>query len=71
MITVIMVALAVTVGALVLHISFTFGALRGYNKGLDDAEQIARDLHMEVLASRLNGVKSDEDNDKRDAAGVL
>lgn len=44
MITVIMVALAVTVGALVLHISFTFGTLRGYNKGLDDAQRIAREV---------------------------
>lgn len=62
MITAIMVALAVTVGALILHISFTFGALRGYNKGLDDAEQIAREVREEF---------KNASNDKSDAARML
>ncbi len=54
MITGILVAIAITFGAILLHATFMYGEIKGYEHGLDDAEQIAREV--------LN-----ENNDKADA----
>lgn len=40
----IIVALVVLIGALILHASFTYGQLKGYEQGLDDAEQIFKEV---------------------------
>lgn len=47
MITGILVALAVTFGALLLHSMYYLGELKGYENALDDAEQIAREVREE------------------------
>lgn len=42
------VAVAVLFGALALHTSYMYGELNGYDKGLDEAERIAREVHDEL-----------------------
>ena len=47
--TVIIVALAILIALLFLHISYTFGSMKGYERGLDDAERIFREVHDEKV----------------------
>lgn len=42
--TVIIVALAILIAVLFLHMSYTYGAMKGYERGLDDAEAIMREV---------------------------
>lgn len=47
LITAIMVALTVLIASLLLHMSFTYGELKGYERGLDEAEQIICEVRHE------------------------
>lgn len=57
MVTAVMVALAVTAGALILHISYTFGRMNGISEGLEIAEEVAR----EVFRSETERIREDGD----------
>ena len=45
----IIVALAVLIGTLFLHMSYTYGVMKGYEDGLEDAEQIVREVYDEKI----------------------
>lgn len=49
--TVIIVALAIFIGACFLHMSYTYGAMKGYEQGLDDVEQMIREVEQDEKVS--------------------
>ena len=51
--TAITVALAILIDACFLHIAYLYGAMKGYEKGMDDAEQVLR----EVADEKVYGLK--------------
>lgn len=49
MITGLIIGVTVLIGALLMYTSFLFGEMHGHEKGLDEAEQIAREVHDETV----------------------
>jgi len=47
MITAILVAMAIAIGAIALHASYMCVELKGYERGLDEAERIIRGVRHE------------------------
>ena len=47
--TIIAVAVAILAGAVTLYISYTYGVMKGYEDGLDDAERIVREAYDEKI----------------------
>lgn len=51
--TIITVALAIFIGMCFLHMTYTYGVMKGYEQGLDDVEQMIREVQdEEVLEHR-------------------
>lgn len=48
-ITIITIALIVVIAGLFLHISYIYGVMKGYEDGLDDAEQLYREVYDEKI----------------------
>lgn len=50
----VLIGLTVLIGSLLMYTSFMFGEMRGYDKGMDEAEQIAREHYEERLHKHGN-----------------
>lgn len=48
------IGVTVLIGALLMYTSFLIGEMHGHEKGLDEAEQIAREVHDERIRGNVD-----------------
>lgn len=48
------IGVTVLIGALLMYTSFLFGEIHGHEKGLDEAEMIAQEVHDERIRGNID-----------------